>query len=392
MKTLAAVTTAKGTGAIASIRVAGPSAGEIIKKIFKPTSGKETHFEIGGILTGNILDSNQVIDQVVIGCEEPGNFAINCHGNPIIVEMIMQLLKINGAQLVGAEQFLAAGFADRSENAIDAESKLVRLKAVTLEGVGIIANQPRLGLAGVVSRWLTGIDALTLQDIHTQCEQILADSKIAHLIINGCKVVIAGPANSGKSTLLNCLCGRDKAIVADTAGTTRDWVTGACRTESLLIELVDTAGLDESFSEAGAVDKESQKRAQNLLVGCDLILWVVDGSSQIENRGPEIKNDLRKNAKLLLVLNKLDLGQRLTKRDFDFDFAAGVRISAKTGDGIDGLLERIRRVLGIADFDLNAPVCFTQRQQELLQKLSKAKAKPRVESVITELLNGKVCV
>jgi tRNA modification GTPase len=386
-KTFASVTTAKGTGAISSIQVAGPSAKVILKKIFRPAGGKEADFGIGNILTGNIVDGEQVVDHVVIGCESENNFAINCHGNPIIIEMIMQLLSSHSAEPAGAEEMLERRFAeDPRINTITTEAKLAQLKTVTLEGSKLIAGQADEGLGRIAREWLANMDSLILEDITEKCGRILADSKIAHLIINGCKVVIAGPPNSGKSTLLNCLSGRQKAIVTDVAGTTRDWVTGRCRVDRLLIELNDTAGLDENLSEKNSVDGESQRRAARLLADCDLALFVLDGSKKFKKASLAPPNLER--GKILVVFNKSDLGDELEENELDFDFAAGVRISAKTGDGIDALLEKIREVLGVAGFDLKSAVCFTQRQQNLLEKLSEAGTKSQAKSIITELLNG----
>ena len=111
MKTLAAVTTSKGIGAISSIQITGQGAEAIINKIFKSGGVREPNFAVGNILVGNIIDGQQIIDHVVVACEGESNFAINCHGNPIIVEMIMKLLKDNGAELTTAEKFLANEFA-----------------------------------------------------------------------------------------------------------------------------------------------------------------------------------------------------------------------------------------------------------------------------------------
>ena len=107
MSIFAAVTTGKGTGAISTVQIFGDSAEAVIKKVFKPAGTKPSKFKTGDILLGTITDGAEVIDQVTIGCEGPDTFAINCHGNPLIVEIIMQLLQQHGANLVTAEQLLS---------------------------------------------------------------------------------------------------------------------------------------------------------------------------------------------------------------------------------------------------------------------------------------------
>ena len=98
MSAYAAVMTGRGVGAIATVCVIGEGAGEILTSIFKPAGKSNAQFEVGKILLGTIVDGEKVIDQVVIGCEAENEFAINCHGNPLIVEMIMELLVKHGAE------------------------------------------------------------------------------------------------------------------------------------------------------------------------------------------------------------------------------------------------------------------------------------------------------
>ena len=225
MAAYAAMMTGKGTGAISTIQLCGDDAEAIIKKIFRPTGAKPTNLESGKILLGTILDANDTIDQVTIGCEGPDNFAIHCHGNPLIVEMVMQLLAINGAKPVTCEQLLTEVFSTQKNlNTIAIEGKLAQLKAKTLQGTKIIANQIDAGLYKKAQDWLKNIDKIPLENIRDEAMQILQNSQAAKLIIYGCTAAIVGPPNSGKSTLLNFLAGRDKAIVTDIKGTTRDWI------------------------------------------------------------------------------------------------------------------------------------------------------------------------
>ena len=243
--TFAAVMTGKGTGAISTVQVFGDSAEIILQKVFKPAGTKPPILKLGKILLGTISDGSETIDHVTIGCEGPKNYAINCHGNPLIVEMIMQLLAQHGVILLTAEELLTKILsAEKAVNTIALEAKLAQPKARTIQGTKIIANQIDAGLSNKAAEWLENIDSISLDAITADTKRILETSQTAKLIIYGCTAAIAGPSNTGKSTLLNCLCGRQKAIVTDIRGTTRDWVSGRCRIGPLSVELIDTAGLD----------------------------------------------------------------------------------------------------------------------------------------------------
>ncbi|MHC4124423.1 MAG: GTPase, partial [Planctomycetota bacterium] len=221
----AAVMTGKGVGAISTIQVFGKEARIVIEKIFRPLKDKNTSFEPGKILLGDIKNGKQIIDQVIIGCEGAENFAINCHGNPLIVSDIMQLLSKNEVKPVTAEQIRYKILSKQDDlNTIAIEAKLTLSKVKTLAASKLITSQIEGGLNQKALEWSNKTDSL--EKIKSDAEKILEASKTAKLIISGCKVVLAGPANSGKSTLFNRLIGRQKAIVTDIKGTTRDWVSG----------------------------------------------------------------------------------------------------------------------------------------------------------------------
>jgi len=389
MTALASVTTAKGACAIANIILFDDDNGsevrarDIIETVFRPVGKKEAEYRTGTILLGDIVDGQQTIDQVVLGCEDQNLFSIHCHGNPIIVEMIMKLLASNGVRPVGIEKVLENKFTIESANSIEAEAKLEQLKAVTLQGVKIITAQPTCGLAKTAENWLEQIESIPLKNLQTNCKQILKASQSAKYIIAGCKVAIAGPPNSGKSTLLNCLTGREKAIVTDIAGTTRDWVSATCRMEGLLLELFDTAGVDENLAGKDAVDKESQRRALELMRDCDLVLFLRDATQKVALPDEQWIGG----KKIISVENKCDL---IVEAEAPKPKDSHVRISAKYEKGIEELLKKIETTMGIDSFDQTQAICFTERQLKLVRELSIANDRAKAKSLITELLNGKI--
>jgi len=388
MNTFAAVMTGKGTGAISTVQVFGDSAEAVLNKIFTPAGIKPAKFK-----TGKILDGDETIDQVTLGCEGQNNFAIHCHGNPLIVADIMQMLQRCGVTLLTAEQLLTKILSSqKAVNTIAIEAGLARLKAKTIEGTKIIANQIDAGLTEKAAGWLENINEISLNQISTQIGRILENSRTAKLIIDGCTAALIGPPNSGKSTLLNCLAGRQKAIVTDIKGTTRDWVEAVCRIESLSLRLIDTAGLDEELNAPeDIIEQVAQKKSIEVLQQADLVLLVLDNSKMNDRLDKKFLKKI--SGKLVLtVLNKCDLPAGFDTNKLPESMSNSIRISAKEGTGIENLLEKVRRICGISGFDLKVSVCFTQRQNNLLQQLVHTKSTQQAASIITELLNGRLCV
>jgi len=392
MAFFAALMTDIGTGAISTIQILGDS-NDIIEKIFKPAGTEPAKFQMGEILLGTIHDGEKTIDQVTIGCEHPGLIAIHCHGNPLIIEMIIQLLQKHGVQILTSEQLLIKILtAEKSNNAIEIEANIALQKAKTLQGTKIILNQTKAGLTKISQDWLQNINDIPLKNIRDETNLILQNSSIAKLIIYGCNAVLTGPPNTGKSTLLNYLAGREKAIVTDIEGTTRDWITAECQMESMSMELVDTAGLEENLSDSqDIIEKEAQRKSVEVLEKSDLILLVLDNSRD-ENQLSENFIEKIAGRKFITVLNKSDLPEKFNIGKSPPEFLNFVKISAKSGAGIENLTETIRQTCGVTNFDMQASVCFTDRQENLLRQLTAAKSKQQAESIITELLNGRVCV
>jgi tRNA modification GTPase len=397
---IAGIMTAKTVAGISSIQLLGEGAEEILNRIFasklhrgrpvtidprfrgddkklvQRTPPAITKFCAGSILHGEIVDGEKIIDEVIIGCEGEDSFSINCHGNPIIVENILNLLKKHEVKIVEVEEVIKV-LAEKkySHNIIAIEAQVAQAQAATLDGAKIIQQQTKMGLFQTLEWLLKHVNVIEIEDIKSGAEQILDDSEIASYFIRGAKIVLAGPPNSGKSTLFNFLCGKEKAIVTDIAGTTRDWLSAKIRLNKIQAEIFDTAGIDEALSGKNIIDAESQKRALELAAIADLVLYVTDGATS--SVVPDY-NTFKK--KIIICINKSDLGTNV--------IGDGIRISAKTGDGIKELINEIEKILGVSEFDLKKTVCFTDRQRKIVQQITSANDKYRIKELITELLNG----
>ena len=386
--------TGKGTSAIATVQLFGENADAALKKIFVPKARKTAPFQPGQILLGTITDGDRAIDHVTIGCEAPETFAINCHGNPIIVADIMKLLQKNGVKLLTAQQLLTKTLtAQKKFNTIEIEAKIAQLNAKTIEGTKILENQIDIGLSKKVQHWLNSIKTTTLDEIKAGTRQILETAQTEKLIIYGCTVAIVGPPNTGKSTLLNCLAGRQKAIVTDIKGTTRDWVSAQCKISPLSLTLIDTAGLDEELEATpkNIIEKKARQKSAEFLDQADLLLLVLDNSQGKDQLNESLFEKIT-DKKILTVLNKSDLPTGFDPAQLPDALKNTVLISAKLETGIENLLNKIRQICGAADFELNSAVCFTARQEKLLKQLLNAKSKRKTLSIITELLNARLRV
>ena len=389
MSVSAAVTTAKGAGAISTIEIQGNEAKGILELIFRPAHSKKTDFKIGSIIVGTITEASHDVDQVAIGCETDKHFAIHCHGNPLIAEAIMKLLKKYDVTLLTNEQFLS-NTSHTENNTIAIEANIAITKVKTLFATKLILNQANTGLAKSAAKWLK--ETKDIEKIKAEALLILKKSGKMQPMIAGCKAVIAGPANSGKSSLLNLLCGKNQAIVTNIEGTTRDYVTAEIVLENLFLELTDTAGIDEVLAlKSDVIEKKSQKKSLGILENADIVLLVLD-SSKYYSPLPSSLFDAIANKKTIVCLNKSDLTSKLTEKDLPAKLGNIISISTKTCEGIDNLKKDILQTCFADEADIYETIAFTERQLRLIKQLSENNSTDNVNLLITELLNGQLKV
>lgn len=316
------------------------------------------------------------LDEGLAALETAHRAALHCHGNPIILQHLLEFLKTCRVKIVSFEQMLGRRLEAEGIHGIQAEAYLESLRALSLSSVQLIRHQITAGLCKTLQEWNRSED---LQTIRTEAQKILQRSRIARRILQGVRIVIAGPPNSGKSTLLNRLTGQERAIVSNIPGTTRDWISAFGRIGPLWVEWVDTAGIDEELTRGDTLEQIAQQKSKALLTECDLILYVLDISSPLETNPPPTNSRIP----MLTVFNKSDLtGIR------PFHYENRIVISALQGTGFEKLYEGILRVLQVSSFSLEEPAAFTKRQLHLLQHIASAQDLPTIKTTIQQLFDA----
>ena len=380
METMAAVITGRTNAAICAIAVRGCRAGAICREL----AGAE-HFEIapGHYRLCRIMNGDRQIDEVLIGRESDDRYVINCHGNPLIVEMITAAIAGRGVKVVSGEDFALAALSEKySGDTLTVEAKLAQCRALSIEAVRLLQNQTAGGLGGFVRGHLAA-DMIDVDGIKKSCREILAASDIAERMLRPMKVVLAGLPNSGKSTLFNRLCGKDAAIVTDKRGTTRDWIKAACQFGVLAVEIIDTAGLDESLWAMGHADKQSQEKTAALIGQADIILLVIDMN---DSSGGDIERTIAKHksgAIVIKVYNKADICGHQTS----CGLGDGVVISASRETNIDGLIKRIVDVTRVKELPPDAAVCFTARQRALVEAILNTDSPAAIRNILERIIS-----
>ena len=367
--TIAAIATPQGIGGISVVRVSGPNAGAIASQVIGPLPMPRQ----ASLRSFAGSDGHQIDEGLAIFFPGPGSFTgedvleLHGHGGPVLVGEVLQSILNAGARPAAPGEFSeraflngridlaqAEGIADliNSATVAAARSAIRSLKGEFSEQINafnVILADLRAYIEAAIDFPEEEIDFLTEGDVEARvcsASQWLSDLKEGAsqgaLLANGIRVVLAGRPNVGKSSLLNRLSTEDRVIVSDIAGTTRDVVTVSTEIDGLKVELVDTAGLREAEN---ALEAEGVKRARRAIEEADLALLVVDDALEVEGANGDLENQRTASLDYILVRNKCDLSGHSSGM-LEEGSPLTVRVSAKTGAGLDALKRCIARAAG----------------------------------------------
>jgi len=389
--TIVALGTPPGVAALAVIRLSGPESRAIIDRLV----ATQVDGQPGRAVYRTLTYRNQTLDDVVLTYwHAPHSYTgeetveISCHGNPHIVENIVRACLELGARAARPGEFTQRAFLNDKLSLTQAEGLLDLLYAPTeralasaramKEGkLGLALEAVRAELIDLLSHLEASLDfaeegieprvgsefAVRVEKVGEKINQLLRTAPLGRILQEGALVVIVGEPNVGKSSLLNALLREDRAIVAPTPGTTRDWIEAPCNVRGLPLRLIDTAGQRDSTD---PVEIEGNRRARALLPNAQLLLHVVEAHQPYA----ATKIELPENIPSLLIANKSDLGRHGSLP------SNAIFLSALTGEGLGDLEAKIESALltdvaGVAD-ETETVLTINARQNATLQRAAQS--------------------
>lgn len=396
MSTIAAISTAQGQGGIGVIRVSGEQAFTIVDKIFKSVSGKKI-MDIKGYtaLFGHIYNNEEVLDEaVVLKYVAPKSFTgenvveISCHGGMYITKEVLNAVIMAGASLAEPGEFTKRAYlngkmdlteAESVMDIISAKSKSAARAALFVKDGALFkksqqVKQLLLDKAAHLSAWAdypeedipeVSEDSImeAIEESISILEKLLSTYDMGQVVKEGIDTVIAGRPNAGKSTLMNLLVGREKSIVTNIAGTTRDVVEDTVLVGNVMLKLSDTAGIRDTDNE---IEKIGVQKTFDKINGAGLVIALFDNNEELNSEDIDLINKI-KDIPCIAVINKIDLEDKVDKKYITDNIENVVYISAKQQDNIDELKNMIEKIAGTENFDPSAGIIANERQRNAIR-------------------------
>lgn len=392
--TIAAIATPPGKGGVAVVRISGCGAEDILRAVFS----KNGEYEPNRMYFGKVVDNGETVDSgYAVLFRAPLSYTgedvaeLHCHGSAVGVKRIMELLVLRGARLAEPGEFTKRAFMNGKLDLTQAEAVCDYIGAVSGAGAKSSARQMEgalkeklLDCQSRLTDIIAEVEAAVeypeedleleitdnaLPEIEKLRGQILALADTytkGRLVREGVNVAIAGKPNVGKSSLMNALVGSERAIVSSISGTTRDTIEHAFELDGIAFNLVDTAGIRSTDD---LIELEGVKRADIALNEADLVIFVLDICNKMDENDHFVSERLKDMKDIVIpVWNKIDACEGRSETQIP-EWMEGVKaefISAKTGDGIDGLKNRLREFASMEETE--SVIITNARHMELLRK------------------------
>ena len=398
---IAAIATGLAPGGIGIIRISGPGAAKLCQPLVHIKGLPLSQAEPNHLYYGKIREGEKLLDEALICCmKAPRSYTaedtveLQCHGGPFALQQVLEAVLRAGARLAEPGEFTKRAFLNGRLDLSEAEAVMDLISSQTLLSRDTALKQLRgdhsdairsireriLEKTAFLEAVLDDPEHFEWEDEKPQMgpmieeslkeiETMLASADKGRLLSEGIRTVIAGSPNVGKSSLLNCLLGFERAIVTQIPGTTRDTIEESFRYEDMVLKLLDTAGIRE---EAEEVEKIGIERTRLALAEADMILFVADGSRAL-SREEEAFLKAPGDKPLMVLLNKADLGlfespESLAERLGLPCFA----ICARKGEGIEAVLKEIQRKFHLSQLRQQPLIITNLRHKKLLEKAEEA--------------------
>jgi len=371
-ETIAAISTPFGESGIGIVRMSGPMAESIVRRLFKAKRDQSSfishHFHYGEIIDPR--DGHPVDEVLVVLMKGPNTYTrediveIQCHGGYLVLQKVLELVLAQGARIAQPGEFTKRAFLNGRIDLTRAEAVIDLIKARTMEGIDI-ANQQ---LKGSLYKEMTAlkeslIERLSLieahidfpeeeietipqaemrRDLHNSIQKLeewISTYEEGRVFREGITCAITGKTNVGKSSLLNVLLKQERAIVTPIPGTTRDVIEEVLNIHGIPVRLMDTAGLRKAKD---FIEQEGVRRAKERVADADLILLILDGSRDLDEDDLEIILEIKEKKKVVII-NKKDLPLKLSLGEIKKSFPEDplVSISALKNEGVEDLKRAI---------------------------------------------------
>lgn len=402
--TIAAIATAMTNAGIGIVRISGDEAVPIADRIFQGKGTKKlAECETHTIHYGHIHDGEEVVDEVmVLLMRGPRSYTredtveIDCHGGIYVTKRILETVIKYGARPAEPGEFTKRAFLNGRIDLSQAESVIdlihakndFALKNSIKQLSGSVSDKVK-GLRGEVLHEIAFIESalddpehisldgypqklsVIVDKIIKEIEKLLASSDNGRILKEGISTVIVGKPNAGKSSLLNTLVGEERAIVTDIAGTTRDVLEEQINLDGIILNVTDTAGIRETDD---VVEKIGVDKAKKYLKDADLIVYVVDSSTKLDENDYEIMK-LLEGRQSVILQNKSDLETVTTEEEIrdavgeNCDNCSILSVSAREQTGMEEFSRTIREMFFSGDITVNDEVYITNiRHKTALQE------------------------